>query len=125
MRLTLGTPGVRSLSPEKMTGVTELGETFEPRFEIEVSQAGDIPKNPRFQGRPGPRRYIPGFGITRKPAVVRTVRRVGKAKHVVRCNHCSKLFYRVKMTTRLGKHTTRDGLRCSGSNTLGTYQGFR
>jgi hypothetical protein len=59
-----GDIGIKSLVPEKFDNAEVIDTPFLPRYEIEVSKAGDPSQSQAFT----PRDYIPGFGIRRRSA---------------------------------------------------------
>lgn len=119
-----GSSGQRSMKTfvaERVEALTELSEVFEPRYEIEVSQAGDMPDDPHFHGR-GPSSFVPGFGITRSP--VRTGRAFPAGpKHRIKCPVCNKTFSRADYDLSLRPHKHPAGHDCYGSS--GIYLGYR
>ncbi len=114
-------PGMKTFVPEKIVELTELQETFEPRFEIEIAKAGELSNDVSFRGRRGSRRrFVPGFGIVRSPRI-RTGRIAGP-RHRFRCSVCGKLFLRKSRTASLKKHKDRSGSDCYGVYAI--YEGY-
>lgn len=119
-------PDIRAFVPEKIQGLKELDEVFDPRFEIEVCKAGDIPQNPHFSKGGGSsasstRKFVPGFGITRTRSTASRRGYTGP-KYKYRCTYCGRLFSKTKQDAKLGEHKDKSGYRCSGS--WGAYEGY-
>lgn len=101
-------PGIRSLFHHKIQKLSVTDEIFVPRFDIELSKAGETPKNQYF-GKP--------FS---EVAINRT-RRVGTSRfrnpfapiYTVQCPYCLKTFKRTKASTVLRAHKDSNGYRCS------------
>jgi predicted nucleotidyltransferase component of viral defense system len=103
-----GGPGIKSFVPEKFVSAQVTDMPFKPRFEIEVSKAGDPSQAGAFSGR----RYVPAFGLTRRNA------RSGPL-YVFRCTRCQRLFGHRSFDGSLRPHKNSRGPRCYG--TFGTY----
>jgi predicted nucleotidyltransferase component of viral defense system len=106
-------PGIRSLFHHKMQNLIVTEETFEPRFKIELSKAGEAPKNQYF-GK--------SFGIARIRTRVRALGKSHRRAHIrnpfalsytVQCPYCLKTFKRTKASTILHPHKDSNGYRCS------------
>jgi predicted nucleotidyltransferase component of viral defense system len=100
-------PGVKTLLNGKMSRAELTDQPFEPRFEIELSKAGERAKVDYF-----------GSGKTRVPAPRRarsTPSRNGAMSlvYVVQCPYCQKRFRRAANDTALKAHKTPDGWPCS------------
>jgi len=81
-------------------------QTFEPRFDVELSKAGDSGSAGYFTGSPGPR---PGTRVSSR-------RSSGRNQQIykVRCSYCGKTFRRARRTTRLNAHKNQYGSPCFG-----------
>ena len=104
-----GTPGIRSLVNPKVITPVMLEESFEPRFEIELSKAGEEAGKSYFGGgrRAASRQ-------TARPTTARTSTYLGSPKRVVECSHCGKRFKRQTASLTLSKHKDRQGYDCYG-----------
>ncbi len=114
-----GSSGERSIKTfvaDKVQRIEELEETFEPRFEIELSQAAEFPSDLHFGGRRGDG-FVPGFGITRPS------RSASSRKYRFRCPVCRKQFARVGHDNDISGHKHPRGYQCPGS--WGVYLGYR
>jgi hypothetical protein len=116
-----GECSIKSFVAERVESLVELPESFEPRCEVEVSQAGDIPDDPYFRGRPRTS-FVPGFGIARASQTSRPIAANGP-KHRFRCSVCNKTFLRSECDAALRPHKHPNGLRCYGC--YGIYLGYR
>lgn len=101
-----GVPGIRSFVATDVE-LLELTEyDFAPRFEVELSKAGDASSAGYFSGAPGPRRST-GSGLRRRSVTTgRTYR--------VTCSYCGKAFTRRRPGTRLNTHKNPYGSPCPG-----------
>ena len=103
-----GDVGIKSLVPERFE-LAELTDTpFEPRYEIEVSKAGDQSQASTFTNR----RYVPGFGLARRTASSGPL-------YVFRCTACPRVFGHRSFDSSLRSHKNGRGSDCYGS--FGTY----
>jgi hypothetical protein len=104
-----GGVGIKSLIPEKFEDAEVTDTPFEPRYEIEVSKAGDPSQSGSFTRRS----YVPSFGIRRRSAA-------NGPTYVFRCTICHRLFAHEKFDGSLRTpHKNRRGGSCFGS--FGTY----
>jgi len=100
--------GIKSLVPEKFEDADVTDTPFQPRYEIEVSKAGDPSQSGTFTRRG----YVPGFGIRRRSAA-------NGPTYVFRCTGCRRLFAHQTFDGSLRPHKNRRGGSCFGS--FGTY----
>ncbi|MBW7885495.1 MAG: nucleotidyl transferase AbiEii/AbiGii toxin family protein [Caldilineaceae bacterium] len=98
-------PGVKSLVRHNLQQIAITDIRFEPRFEVELSKAGEPAAVPYFPGR---RRVLRGLPTLRQGLQ----RRSGKYR--VQCPICGKWFTRATPTTHLNPHKDRYGNRCGG-----------
>ena len=103
-------PGIRQLLAEGLTSIEVTNERFEPRIQIELSKAGEVPENPYL--------FDPNRPM-QSPKRSRRLIRFGKSrtilKFVYRCNTCGKKFVRMRQTSGiLGPHKSKNGYRCNG-----------
>ncbi|MCB9947266.1 MAG: nucleotidyl transferase AbiEii/AbiGii toxin family protein [Rhodospirillaceae bacterium] len=105
------TPGIRSLVNPKVMNPEILDETFEPRYEVELSKAGEETPKSYFGG--GRRRSSSArLGRT----APRRSSYSGGRKQVVQCTFCGKQFKRQSSSTTLRRHKDRAGYDCPGRN---------
>lgn len=106
-------PGIRSLFHHKIQDLTVTGATFEPRFDIELSKAGEAPKNQYFgKSFAGGRLKVRVGGIRRSSRRMR-IRNPFAPTYTVQCPYCLKTFKRNKASTVLHPHKDSNGYRCS------------
>lgn len=91
-------PGLKSLIHQGIQGISNTDIEFEPRYEVELSKAGEFFTEPYFRGRSRPR-----FGIS-----------LSGPRYVIECSVCGKRFYRKKYSTRLNPHKDTYGNPCFG-----------
>lgn len=105
-------PGIKTMVHSRIEDLQVLDEEFKPRFEVELSKAGEITGPVGFSAQSGPRRG----------SIHRTQSRPKRApRYVVTCSVCMREFPRVKYSTQIKAHKDRFGLRCSGR--YGSIQG--
>jgi predicted nucleotidyltransferase component of viral defense system len=110
-------PGIRSFLNTKMHRIELTDEKFEPRYEIELSQAGEQFSKGHF-GRSfsPPGTGLRGFGGFRL-AAARS--RASSPTFKVQCPYCQKLFTRMTSSVALNPHKAPNGYACAGR------QGYR
>ncbi len=98
-------PGIKSLVNGGLTNVELTEEDFEPRYEIELSKAGEEARKGYF-GKP--------FGGTSRTtrAVGRRATRPVTQTYKVECPYCQKRFTRSKMSLELNPHKGAGGYPC-------------
>jgi predicted nucleotidyltransferase component of viral defense system len=102
-------PGLKSFFHEKIQALAITEDTFEPRYEIELSKSGEVAKNQYF-GRP-----FGGSKRAGKPRAQITKRRNPFAPvYTVQCPYCLKTFRRSKASRALNAHNDPNGYRCQG-----------
>jgi len=115
-------PGIRCFVAESVQAVENTDEKFEPRFQIELSKAGETPENP----------YL--FDPNRPSKVRKDRYPLGRTKtssrktyfgltYSYQCSFCGKKFTKRSMSSTLGQHKDRNGHRCSGRH--GVYLGTK
>lgn len=110
-------PSIKSFLHAKIGALKLLDKEFEPRYEVELSKAGEPVKNSYFgtpfSGRLGIRT---GSFSTAKPR--RRRRQVSSIPtgptYIIGCPYCNKTFRRKKNDTRLNKHKDKYGNPCYG-----------
>ncbi len=109
-------PGVKTLLNTKMTFAEATDVPFEPRFEVELSKAGEAPKIPGFSGTrtagPSPRGRSPSRTRIQKKQNRATFKNPFAVTYVIQCAYCQKKFNRSRNDTSLNPHQTPDGYPC-------------
>lgn len=103
-----GETGIKSLVADKFESAEVTDTSFEPRYEIEVSKAGDRSQAGTFTRKT----YVPGFGIRRKSAS-------RGPTYVFRCTMCGRVFAHQSFDGKLRAHKNARGSSCFGS--FGSY----
>jgi len=99
-----GEIGIKSYTADKVQAVEITEDSFEPRFPIELTKAGQYFGRPFFTGSPGPR-----TSTTRSP------RSWYGMEYRVECPYCGKTFKRAGFgDTKLNDHKDQYGNRCYG-----------
>lgn len=105
-------PGIKVFLNTDITSLENTDQKFEPRYEVEVSKAGEVAKksyfSSSFRGGRGPSSFTTGSS-----------RRTGKQPtYVLKCSYCGKEFkrYTYKISTSLRKHKNLYGSDCYGRN---------
>ncbi len=96
-------PGIKTFFNYNIEALTLTDEKFEPRYEIEVSKAGELHGDTSFtrQGSVSARGHR------------RTVTRA--ARYTIQCSYCSRTFAReTRRTTTMRPHKDRFGNQCHG-----------
>ena len=99
-------PGIKSMTLEGLQRVENTDIPFEPRYDVELSKAGDS-DNVGYFGQPF------GSSRPRRPRARRTLVRTGPT-YTIQCPYCSKRFKRKTPSTRLNKHRDGFGNPCYG-----------
>jgi predicted nucleotidyltransferase component of viral defense system len=97
-------PGIKAFLQGDIRGLEITDETFEPRYEIELSKAGDRSTAGYFRGTSG----------TRTRSATRRSRSIGSSQYVVQCNYCGRRFQHKRPSTRLNPHKDSYGNPCYG-----------
>jgi len=102
-------PGIRCFVADRIEKIENSEETFEARYPIELSKAGERPENPYLfdpdKPHPAPARTRP-FGTRR-------VRAAGP-RYVFKCSYCGKTFNNRTHDATLKEHNTKAGYPCAG-----------
>lgn len=113
--------GIKSFLNTDVEALAITDENFEPRYEIELSKAGEEARNAYF-GKP----FSEGAKKTVRRPKVRSAygARPGRFRafeqtHKVQCPYCQKIFVRKSQSLTLREHKSADGYRCGGR------QGYR
>ena len=105
--------GHRSYRVDRIQGAQSTGETFVPRYAIELSPSGPVTIQPtatRASGSSSP------WGSSRDAA------RYSGPRYVYECPYCERRFYRKKQNSVLKPHKDKDGWPCSGRHAI--YIGY-
>lgn len=113
-----GSTGIKTFLHHKIAEMKILEDKFEPRFEVELSKAGERAKKSYF-GKPFSER---SYRRTKRASATRTRRRPVTAPYfglsgptyILDCPVCGKKFRRSKQTTSLNKHKDKYGNNCYG-----------
>lgn len=103
-------PGIKALFAHDVESLEITGIEFEPRYEVQLTKAGDSTQAGYFTGTPGPRRSV----TSRRPSARRPRRASTGTKYVVQCSYCGKEFTRTTRNTRMNKHKDKFGNQCYG-----------
>jgi predicted nucleotidyltransferase component of viral defense system len=130
-------PGIKTFLQQKILNLTLTDQSFEPRFPIELSKAGEPEPDEHFgkpfsrRSRKRPRKSSTGF--LRQPAsspfssagsrrgrgglgfnTKRSTRSPFGPRYRVECPYCQKRFTRERLDTTLRPHKDSNGYSCSG-----------
>jgi hypothetical protein len=100
-------PGIKTLMHYDIQALAVLDETFQPRFEVTLSKAGDSSQRGYFAGSGRPRASAPRIA-GRRPRT-----RTGP-KYIIQCSACGKQFTRTTSSTRMNQHKNPWGSQCPG-----------
>jgi predicted nucleotidyltransferase component of viral defense system len=107
-------PGIKAFLNTGVEALSIMDDKFEPRYEIELSKAGEEARNAYF-GREfskggSAQPTVRHTGRTPKP------RRFGgyEPTFKVQCPYCQKIFTRKTQSLALNEHKSPDGYRCGG-----------
>lgn len=108
-------PGIKSFVAENVERLEITEEAFEPRYEIELSKAGEEAKKGYF-----------GKGFSNTPRLSRVRTRpsaFGRAQRMfkVQCPYCQKIFTRKSQSLALNDHKGPNGYRCGGRSGYRVY----
>lgn len=95
-------PGIKALVNPKVERPIILDETFEPRYEIELSKAGEESSRSYFGG------------THRRRSVSRRSVYAGGPVRLLQCMYCERTFKRKTASARLKPHKDRNGYDCYG-----------
>jgi len=100
-------PGIKTLMHYDIQAFAVLEETFEPRFEVTLSKAGDSSQRGYFAGNGRPRSSTPRKTGRRLPTHT-------GPKYTIQCGTCGKRFTRTTNSTRMNQHKNPWGSQCPG-----------
>jgi len=98
-------PGLKTFVNTKIRSIAMTDETFEPRYPVELSKAGEY-GNKTYFSRP----FGGGSGARR----VRLAPLRHGWRYTVECSYCSRRFKRMRRNTRLNRHKDQYGNDCYG-----------
>lgn len=99
-------PGIKCMVNTKIANIENTEEKFEPRYEVEITKAGESGRKSYFAR---------SFGTGPQRSRVRVSRRaLSTALYTVQCSYCGKKFKRKRRSTRLNPHKDQYGNRCFG-----------
>lgn len=106
--------GVRCFVAENVEAIENTEEKFAPRYQIELSKAGEMPENPYLfdpnKPEPAPRRRSSGshiFGrVSKRPSF--------GPKYIYQCSFCGRKFKKTKHDGNIREHKDKNGYRCGG-----------
>ena len=105
----------RSYRVDRIQDARVTGQTFIPRFEIELTPRGALAIVPTASRRPSS--SLSGMGRLARPWHPRTRRGHGASSgptYVYECAYCGKHFNRTKQTSHLNPHEDKTGYPCGG-----------
>jgi hypothetical protein len=108
-------PGLKSMTADKLAYAVVLDEKFAPRYDIELSKAGEIAGKTyfgtgTFGGKTSSRAMVAGSSSR--------YRSLGQVEYVVQCGVCGKRFKRSSRTTSINPHKNGYGGNCEGAPSL-------
>jgi len=107
-------PGVRCFVADSIQAIENTNEKFEPRYPIELSEAGEKPKKPYLFDPNKPLRppaRMERIGLRR---CVRPVRVPSEPRYISQCGYCGKRFTKRSNTGTLNAHKNKQGYPCGG-----------
>ena len=109
-----GMTGIKSLVNPKVQNPVMLEETFQPRFEVELSKAGEVPDKTYFGGGRSKTVRQTSLRQARGSSTSRPTAYLGGPLRVVQCMYCGKQFKRKRADLTLKKHKDKRGYDCFG-----------
>jgi len=106
-------PGIKAFLHPKIEDIKLLTETFEPRYQVELSKAGETAKSSYF-GKPFARSEHRSSRATREPQRARVSYISGGPKYLIECSVCGKRFTRKSRGVSLSRHKDKYGNDCFG-----------
>lgn len=104
--------GIKAFLNTKLTTLENTTQTFDPRYEIELSKAGETTNNSYF-GRPFAKKS--SNILSSKPKKYKAPRSSYHGlTYTIQCSYCGKRFKRDSYTTRLNDHKDKYGNKCFG-----------
>jgi predicted nucleotidyltransferase component of viral defense system len=109
-------PGIKAFFNSKIQLIEITDEKFEPRYHIELSKAGEMPKNSYF-GKPFSEGYS-SARIKRSSSIGRSRLRISSPKypvHIYQCYICGKKFRKKEYNSSLKRHKDKYDNWCFGA----------
>jgi hypothetical protein len=97
-------PGIKAFLHGDIEDPAETSDGYDPRYPVELSQAGEYSAKTYFGSPFGGRRSSGEYRKSQRPSW----------KYVFECNYCAKRFTRAKHDSRLKPHNDRYGNACYG-----------
>jgi predicted nucleotidyltransferase component of viral defense system/DNA-directed RNA polymerase subunit RPC12/RpoP len=104
-------PGIRCFITDGLETIENTDEKFEPRYQIELSKAGELPENPYLFDPNKPAPY-PRIGGRRSR---RSSFSNSGPRYIYQCSSCGKRFTKRSFNSNLNAHKNKSGYRCYGS----------
>ncbi len=104
-------PGLKTFVHPKIQHIANTDTEFEPRYQVELSKAGEAARSSYFARPTG--RSISTYATPRRRRVRSPARGFGP-RYVLECGICGKRFRRKKYSTKLNPHKDRYGNQCYG-----------
>ena len=98
-------PGIKTFLHNRIQSIDVLSESFEPRYPVELSKAGEL-GNRSYFGKP----FGAGSGSRRSRG--RSWFASSRLLYVIECSYCHRRFTRVTLRTTLKPHKDRYANRC-------------
>lgn len=102
-------PGIKTFVHQNIQSIATTDIKFEPRYEVELSKAGEVSGDPYFHS-------TRARWSVRPWRMPRMSRRRSISRYVIECPVCGKRFYRTTSRTRLSPHKDKYGNNCFGRN---------
>ncbi|MDP2585934.1 MAG: nucleotidyl transferase AbiEii/AbiGii toxin family protein [Candidatus Levybacteria bacterium] len=115
-------PGVRCFVAENVQSIENTEEKFDPRFQIELSKAGEKPENPYLFDPNRPTKAPRRRAGTISRISTRSRRPSYGPKYIYQCSSCGKKFYRKTQNSSIKPHKSKSGFTCYG---YGVYAGMK
>lgn len=114
-------PGIKTFLNKEVESLAITDDKFEPRYEIELSKAGEEARNAYFGKSFGDGTGRMARGVSVRMGRVPTPRAFKgfEQTYKVQCPYCQKVFTRKTQSLTLNEHKSPDGYRCGGR------QGYR
>lgn len=104
-------PSIRSFWAERIESIENTNDGFQPRYQIELSKAGETPENPYLFDPNKPARPT----SIRSNGLGRASRNLSLApKYIYQCNSCGRKFSKSKHDSNIREHKDKNGYRCGG-----------
>lgn len=104
--------GIKAFLNAKLTAIENTTQIFDPRYEIELSKAGETTNNSYF-GKPFAKKS--SNILSSKPKRYKAPRSSYYGlTYTIQCSYCGKRFKRNRYSTRLNDHKDKYGNKCFG-----------